>query len=250
MEKRGDTTNSKLYLEDILIWEPKHYNTLVHLGVLEAKVGDYELSAEYLKRARNIKNTDVKVSYNLANVFIKQGKFEEAGPLLDDAHQHDENNIKILQKLMVCYGKTDDNEKLENVCKKILALDKSNSKALAYLSRALKENNKFSQLEKLLVKIDTKLDKFSNKTNKNDTVTKIKSKLKEKIDEVKNLMFISNKEVNDSEDDKELPSVNIMRLENVEDYKINKYKDLLQKDNNDKEALFYLGCDAFKVIKM
>lgn len=249
MEKHGDTINSKLYLEDIIIWEPKHYNTLVHLGVLEAKEGFYDLASEYLKRARNIRSSDVKVSYNLANIFIKQGKFEDAAPLLEEALHNEENNIKILQKLMVCYGKIDDYEKLENICKKVLTLDKTNAKAIAFLSRALKENNKFSQLEKLLVKIETKLDKLTNKTNKKDTVMKIKSKLKDKIEEVKNLIFFNNKEEeNESEEDKELPIMNVMKIEIAEDPNIHKYKDIIQRDPNNNEALFFLGNDAFKVI--
>jgi tetratricopeptide (TPR) repeat protein len=247
MEKRGDKVNSKSFLEDILLWEPKHYNTLVHLGVLEAKTGDYELSIEYLKRAKTLKNNDFKLNYNLANVYIKTGSYDLACSLLEEALKNDENNLKVLQKLMVCYGKTDVSDKLEYICKKILSIDKSNAKAVALLSRALKENNKFMQLEKLLMKIDTKLEKFTNKTNKNDTVMKIKSKLKEKIEEVKNLMFLENMEHEyESDENKEFPTVNI-KLENLEDSNVNKYKERYLQDNNDKEALYYIADDYYKV---
>lgn len=248
IEKKGDAQKARIFLEEILEYDQKHYNTLVHLGVVEAKSGDYDQAAEHLKRARNIKNTDIKVTYNLANIHIKQGKFEEATPLFEEVSEHDKENIKLLQKLMICLGKIESFEKVESVCKRILALDKTNSKALAYLSRALKENNKFSQLEKLLTKIDTKIDKF-NKTNKKDTVMKIKSKLKEKLIEVKNLMFNQNMvSDNDSENEREYPIFNIIKVDNEEHRILSKQKQKYELNSSDKEALFYLGNHYFKVL--
>lgn len=249
MEKRGDALNAKIFLEDILDWEPRHYNTLVHLGIIEARNNDYDLSAEYLKRARGIKNTDLKVTYNLANVYIKQGKFDDAIPLLEEACEGEPTNVKMLQKLMVCLGKTDNYEKLERVCKNIISLDKSNSKALAYLARAFKENNKLNQLEKLLQKIDDKIEKFSNKSNKKDVVMKIKSKLREKLSEVKNMMFLRQNEEEDySQEEKELPVMNIMKLEaDVEDPNIVKHKEVLEKNPYQRDSLFYVANYEYKV---
>ena len=199
-------------------------------------------------RARHIKNTDPKVSFNLANLLIKQGKFEEASSLLEDSIEKDPNNVKSLQKYMVCMGKLENYEKVETISKNILAIDKSNSKALAYLSRALKENNKFTQLEKLLTKIYSKMDKLANKSNKTETIKKIKLKLKEKLDEVKNLKFNETADSdNESNNDKEYPLIMMNKLDNEENKNLVKYLERYNLDNNDIETLFDLGNYYYKV---
>ncbi len=77
---------------------------------------------------------------------------------------------------------------------------------------------------------------------------KIKSKLKEKIEEVKNLMFLENKEHEyESDENKEFPTVNIIKFENLEDSNINKFKERYLQDNNDIEALYHVADDSFKV---
>jgi hypothetical protein len=76
---------------------------------------------------------------------------------------------------------------------------------------------------------------------------KIKSKLKEKIEEVKNLMFLENKEHEyESDENKEFPTVNI-KIENLEDSNVNKYKERYLQDNNDIEALYHIADDSYKV---
>jgi hypothetical protein len=76
---------------------------------------------------------------------------------------------------------------------------------------------------------------------------KIKSKLKEKIEEVKNLMFLENKEHEyESDENKEFPTVNV-KIENLEDSNVNKYKERYLQDNNDIEALYYIADDSYKV---
>ena len=253
IEKRGDINEAKKNFEEILDYEPKHYNTLVHLGILEAKNADYDVAIELLKRARNINNNDTKITDNLANIYMKQGKFEEASPLYEEILKIETDSLKIMKKFMICLGKIENYEKLEKICRKILSVDKTNSKALAFLARALKENGKFVQLENLLLKIGNKIENFTkNNNNKIDTVLKIKTKLKEKLVEIKHLKFNDKNESDgDSESDKDLPLINILKVENevplIEEKNLLKFKNQYKLDENDKESLFYLGNHHFRL---
>ena len=147
---------------------------------------------------------------------------------------------------MICLGKTENYEKLEKICKKVLLIDKTDSKAVAFLARSLKEIGKYQQLENLLLKIDNKIENFSqNNINKKDTAIKIKTKLKEKLVEIKNLKFNDKNQSDDNESDRDLPLINILKVENevqqIEEKNFLKYKNQLRLNENDKESLFYIG---------
>ena len=94
---------------------------------------------------------------------------------------------------MLCLYEEKNWQKLEQVCKRILKLNKKHKKALVYLVEALKFRKEYKKLEKLFNKLKTKVKKvkksskkYSQNFNKNyeSIKKKVKAKLKE-IEEIK-----------------------------------------------------------------
>lgn len=131
------------------------------------------------------------------------------------ALNYDQYNLKTMESLMIAQLKIEKWDDLISTCKKILQIDNANTKAIALLARALKENKKYKDLEIFLTKIEKKAEILEQKYNEKENTTqdeeimlnikKLKLKLRRKLKDIKKSKLIYHKfdlpdDVRDSHD--------------------------------------------------
>jgi tetratricopeptide (TPR) repeat protein len=250
---------------EIMKSESNNTQILMNIGVIEAKMQNFESSLDYLKKARSLNPSDYRAYLNIGNVHIIQQSFSEAISCFKDALKFSKNNLNILKPYMIALSKLERWDELEEICKRVLKIDRKNAKAIGLLTRALKENNKFNDLEKLLGKINKKVDTYE-KTHQHtpnaDAIVreemkkelrKLKKKIKEKLIEVKKTKLVHVRfDIPSMESDQlysrrsNMPKEMSMKMEKIMMQNPNEYHHTLSRDKNNKEALFNLGLIYFK----
>lgn len=178
----------------ILRINPDHYDTLLNFGIFEAREGRLEESEKLLLHALSIRSKDYILLLNIGNLQYRRQKYKKAIEFFEKAIAifGEQKSLKLLIPYMVALNKMEIWEKLEHVAKQVLRINKKNMRALAYLSRALKENQKYGELTNLYKKIKNSVKSISErsggeKKDKHETIGKIKKKLREKMNEVNHL---------------------------------------------------------------
>ena len=152
----------------------------------------------YLKLAKNYDPNNKTININIGNLCVYEKRYDEAISFYEESLKTDFQNLSTLRSFMNCLALVKDYIRLEQVCKTILILDKTNTKALALLMRALKKNNKFDQLEKIVSKVQKKLikikDNYSEEFVNQASFKKLTNKINEKLYEVRNTKRIKDQE--------------------------------------------------------
>lgn len=180
------------YLE-IMNIDPNNIRTLLNAGVLEGKMGNTKIALQYLNKVKSLTSNDFRVFLNIGNVYLKDQNFKSAIQNYKEALQISPNNLKILKPYIISLSKLELYKDLEDLCKFTLSIDRKNPLALACLARAMKENEKYEKLEKILNKLNSKIELLESKSNKKEfsrqeiskTVHKLKKVLKGKIKEAR-----------------------------------------------------------------
>jgi len=152
----------------------------------------------YLKLAKKYDPNNKTININIGNLCVYEKRYSEAISFYEESLKTDYQNLSTLRSFMNCLALVKDYTRLEQVCKTILILDKTNTKALALLMRALKKNNKFDQLEKIVTKVQKKLikinDNYSEEFVSQSSFLKLTNKINEKLLEVRNNIKIQDQE--------------------------------------------------------
>lgn len=207
MEKTDDIECAKSEYSEILEIDENNQKALTSLGILESLEDNYETAIHYLEKAREILPLDPKINFNIGKVHFKAREYIKGIECFKTALEIEPLNMKILESLMISYLKIEKWDDLTNACRMILNLDKSNPKAIALLSKALMENKKYKDLEIFFDKIEKKAEilerKYKSetrgnfKTPQNDNILKninsLKTKIKQKLTEVKKSKLIHHK---------------------------------------------------------
>ena len=145
------------------------YLALLNYGVFQAKEGYFEEAEKLLKKAIEIEKFDYKPFLNLANLELRRQQYKKATDYFETVLELTNNNVglSVLIPYMTTLSKLEEWIKLEKISKKILIIDKNNMKALAWLMKALKENRKYDDLEKLLKRVKKKLHYYSQRQLQN-----------------------------------------------------------------------------------
>lgn len=203
--------SAKLEYSEILDIDENNQMALTSLGILESLDENYEDAIQYLEKAREIMPFDPKINFNIGKVQFKAKEYLKAIDSFKTALEAEPLNMKILESLMISYLKIEKWDDLTNACRMILNLDKSNPKAIALLAKALKENKKYKDLEIFFDKIEEKtgilenkykaeknklnIGSFKNKKNENilKNISSLKTKIRQKLNEVKKSKLIHHK---------------------------------------------------------
>lgn len=241
-----------------------HYETLLNFGIFEAREGRLEEGEKLLTHALKIQSQDYILLLNLGNIHYKRQKYKLAIQYFEKAiaiFPEQSNCLKLLLPYMVALGKMECWVKLEKITKQVLLLDKKNMRALSLLTRSLKENHKYTELAHLYKKIKIKLKGvehlYSDRKDKPpDTLSKLRKKLKEKINEVNHFRKFKEEgihELNQSGLDKNdyVPKIANINLDSaiVLGYTGKEAEEFIQKlqsDKNSIETLFNIAMIKFK----
>jgi tetratricopeptide (TPR) repeat protein len=173
--------------------DPNNIHASMNAGVLEGKNGNIKTALQYLNKVRSLSPNDFRVYLNIGNVYLKDQNFKSAIQCYKEALQLSPNNLKILKPYIISLSKLEFHKELEEICKLTLSIDKKNPLALACLTRAMKENEKYEKLEKILNRVNSKLELYETRSNKKEytrqeiskTVHKLKKLLRGKIKEAR-----------------------------------------------------------------
>lgn len=175
----------------------------MNVGILEAKLGNISQGLQFLNKAKNISSNDYRIHLNIGNVLYKDQNFKSAIVSFKEALKLKENDVKILKPYIISLSKLEEWHEVEEKCKLIITIDKTNPLAIALLSRAMKETEKFNDLENILIRINKKLDIFEKKSKDysrqeiSKTVHKLKKKIRVKLKDIKkSKMYTSSYENN------------------------------------------------------
>lgn len=178
----------------ILRINPEHYETLLNFGIFEAREGRLEEAEKLLTHAFTIKEKDYVLLLNIGNLQYRRQKYKKAIEYYEKAIElfGEQKDLKLLLPYMVALNKMENWEKLEHIAKKVLKINKKNMRALAYLTRALKENQKYKELSNLYKKIKECVKNIDTHGSERkdrgvETIGKLKKKLREKMNEVNHL---------------------------------------------------------------
>ena len=178
----------------ILRIEPNHYETLLNYGVFEARDNHLEEAEKLFNSALSIREGDPTLYLNIGNIQLKYQKFKNAIDNYEKAIAiigKQNTQLKLLIPYMVALYKMDKWVEVEQVARRILMLDKHNLKALAMLTKSLKENKHYEELTKIYNDIQNKVNYIDSKRDQNEKVPegikKIQKQLKQKTIELTHL---------------------------------------------------------------
>jgi len=246
------------------------------MSIIASKLGDDKKSLDVLIKGSENNPYDTRFYSVISSILIKVENYKDAVVYLEKARSFDKNDLNILKKLMNVLLQLESYERLEKVCKEILKLDKSNIKAISILIKCYKKNGKFTELNKLLKKIQEKTFVILRVADKDEEVTIFsqkykKGQLNEKlIEDLKTLNLKLNEKLIDIENhqvynvdhnniiykdafSEELKNTDIDYVNNLEfdnEYSNKDIKKYLQKNIDDPEnqdTIYKLGLAFFKI---
>lgn len=148
---------------------PQHYQAIAQLGVYYSLLGDFEEAAVNLNRALSIKASD-RIYFNLAVVYQKQGKFEDAIKNYKNAVELNPKHGRAWSNMTALLGEMKRFEEAIELCRRalesmpgdealnlglatLLVLDGQKQKAIEQLNHILKKNPGQRQAQEMLEKL-------------------------------------------------------------------------------------------------
>ena len=260
IENKGHYNKIKEYYEKALKINNNSFKTLLNLGSIFASEYDFPNAEKYFYKALKINKNDWRINLNLAFLNTQKKDYFTALNFFEKV-LNDKIDLRILQPYMLCLFKEKNWDKLENVCKRILKIDKKHKKALIYLVESLKYNKKYKQLDNLFKKIKLKMKKVK-KNNKKRTQNfnfhyeSMKKNVKHKLKEIEEIKKANSKSAKLKELElkylKDFATISKLNKDDISSFgfKEDEIKTLIQvytANENSIEALYNLALINFKV---
>ena len=170
IENKGTKEEIKGYYESALKINANSFKVLLNIGSIFASEENFAKAENYFKRALKVNPNDWRINLNLAFLNTEKQEYLTALDFFEKviALLKDKIELRILEPYMFCLYKEKCWQKLEEICKKILKINKKHKRALVLLVEALKYNKKYRQLSNLFDKVKMKMKKVK-KDNKKRT---------------------------------------------------------------------------------
>ncbi|MGA2191869.1 MAG: tetratricopeptide repeat protein [Nitrospirota bacterium] len=121
LSRRSDLAAS--YFEKVLAIKPNHAETLLRLGSIYSKEGDYAEAIKLHQRAKNIDEQNIETLFALALDYEDARRTEDALQTLEDIIEKDEGNLRALTKIRDIHQRMGSFEKAEDAQQRILKLN-------------------------------------------------------------------------------------------------------------------------------
>ena len=263
INKKGSYNKIIEFYEKAIKINKNSFKALLNLGSIFASQEDYLKAENYFKSALIINENDWRINLNLAFLNTKKKEYSTALNFFEKTIEllHDKIDLRILEPYMLCLYEEKNWQKLEQVCKRILKLNKKHKKALVYLVEALKFRKEYKKLEKLFNKLKTKVKKVKKSSKKhsqnfNKNYESIKKKVKAKLKEIEEIKKANSEEAKlkalELKYLKDFVTISKLNKDDITSFgfKEDEIKTLIQVYNtneNSIEALYNLALINFKV---
>ena len=263
IENKGTKEEIKGYYESALKINANSFKVLLNIGSIFASEENFAKAENYFKRALKVNPNDWRINLNLAFLNTEKQEYLTALDFFEKviALLKDKIELRILEPYMFCLYKEKCWQKLEEICKKILKINKKHKRALVLLVEALKYNKKYKQLSNLFDKVKMKMKKVKKDNKKrtqlfNTHYESIKKKIRQKIKEIDAIKKANSKEAKLKELEerylKEFSTISKLNKDDITSFgfKEDEIKALIQaykQNENSIEALYNLALINFKV---
>ena len=131
VKKKGSHIKIIEFYEKAIKINKNSFKALLNLGSIFASEGDYLKAENYFKSALKINENDWRINLNLAFLNTKKKEYSIALNFFEKTIEllNDKIDLRILEPYMVCLFEEKNWKKLEEVCKRILKLNKKHKKA-------------------------------------------------------------------------------------------------------------------------
>jgi predicted O-linked N-acetylglucosamine transferase (SPINDLY family) len=116
-------TQAKLIYESLLKINSNQFKLFYLLGTLEAQIGNFDKSIDYLLSANNINPYSWEVNSNLGNAYIEINDFKMAIKFYNKSIKINKYNKNVFYSCGIAYGRLEQHENAMQNYKKALSLD-------------------------------------------------------------------------------------------------------------------------------
>ncbi len=89
---------AKELLEEVLVEEPGHIDSLLRLGDISSAEDDYQKASNYYQRAMNVEPQNPETIFSMVNLMEKTNRWSEALKCLEDILEIDDSNLTAMYK--------------------------------------------------------------------------------------------------------------------------------------------------------
>jgi protein O-GlcNAc transferase len=145
--QEGNLQQAKQICEQILIKKPSNFNAMHLLGIIYCRMGNYDISIKYIRKALQNNPNIADAYFNLGVSLKKQGQYEEAITCYQKALQLDPNfseaycNLGVILKEQCYY------EEAKTYLEKALQINPTFVDALVNLGNILSDQGKVKEAE-------------------------------------------------------------------------------------------------------
>jgi len=129
LSRRNDVAAN--YFEKVLALRPNHAESLLRLGSIYHKEGDYAEAIKLHQRAMHLDGKNIEVLFALALDYEDARRTEDALQMLDDILEKDEGNLRALSRIRDICQRMGEFEKAEKAQERILKLSLPDKEAKA-----------------------------------------------------------------------------------------------------------------------
>jgi Flp pilus assembly protein TadD len=123
LAKQRRFTDAEKKYQQVVDIAPENHFALANLAVTQIQAGKLSAAQVALEKALSLKSDDIFASVNLANVFCRQGRFDDSINILNRVIPADPKNAVAHNYLAIALGKKGDTAKAEESFRESLAID-------------------------------------------------------------------------------------------------------------------------------
>jgi tetratricopeptide (TPR) repeat protein len=123
LAKQRRFTDAEKKYQQVVDAAPENHFALANLAVTQIQAGKLSAAQVALEKALSLKSDDIFASINLANVYCRQGRFDDSIAILNRVITADPKNAAAHNYLAIALGKKGDTAKAEESFRESLAID-------------------------------------------------------------------------------------------------------------------------------
>jgi predicted O-linked N-acetylglucosamine transferase (SPINDLY family) len=143
LQKERKFTQAKLIYESLLKINSNQFKIFYLLGTLEAQIGNFDKSIDYLLNANKINSNSWEVNSNLGNAYIEVNDFKMAVKFYNKSIKINQYNKNLFYSCGIAYGRLEQHANAVRSYKKALNLDPSYKAANLQLAISQVKLSKF-----------------------------------------------------------------------------------------------------------